>query len=239
MEEQFREWLRQRGYGEPGAVTSYSSAIPLISSHYSQETESEVDIYRITDQALISKIAHDYSQSGRFADFGYGQHGRFRAAIARYSEFFVHHASAEPATESAPIQTEQYHADPQISFSYERDLQTTLCAQISDLFPGYKIFGDDNLGVEFSIGGRRIDVLLECAETQDLVVIELKSGRADYRVFGQISMYISLVKRQFTDRVVKGVIVAGEVDESLRLACETNPDVSVKLYRMSLALEDA
>jgi hypothetical protein len=81
MEHQFREWLVQRG--NTGAASSYPKAINLISEHYSKETGNNTNIYSIKDQILISEIAHDYSQLGRFSKFGFEQHGRFRAAIAR------------------------------------------------------------------------------------------------------------------------------------------------------------
>ena len=243
MEQQFKNWLIQRGYSETGAATSYSKAINQISEHYSQNSGQELNIYAITNQETISQIAHDYSQAGRFSDFGYKQHGRYRAAISRYSEFFVHR-NEQPNTEDDAqsiediLQTQE--SEPhQNNFAYERDLQTTLCAQISELFPGYKIYGKSNLGVEFSIGGRRIDVLLEHLETGNLLAVELKSGKADFRVFGQISMYIGLLQNQFPDKNISGVIVAGEIDDSLRQACEITDKVELKIYRMSIELENA
>ena len=168
MEQQFKNWLIKRGYSETGAANSYSRAIPQISKHYSKNTGKTVDIYSVTDQNTISQIAHDYSQSGKFSEFGYEQHGRYRAAISRYSEFFVHkdhNGTRESAEVIDPIVNIQESELPQTNFAYERDLQTTLCAQISELFPGYRIYGESNLGVEFTIDDRRIDVLLGACRT--------------------------------------------------------------------------
>ncbi len=243
MEQQFRAWLISRGYAENGAATSYPSAIHQISEHYSNNTENEIGIYAVNDQSIISQIAHDYSQGGRFAEFGYRQHSRYRAAISRYSEFFVHKndGSANQNHDNENIGTNAVNEiEPLESrFAYEKDLQTTLCAQISELFQGYKIFGELNAGIEYSIEGKRIDVLLEHIESGDLLAVELKSGTADFRVFGQISMYLGLLQRQFPQKPIGGVIVAGGVDESLKYACETNSNVSLKIYRMSLELENA
>ena len=243
MEQQFKNWLINRGYSETGAANSYSRAIHQISEHYSRSTGEEIDIYSVSDQNIISQIAHDYSQAGRYSDFGYEQHGRYRAAISRYSEFFVHRNDALPPEnidQNLERETiEEDHAPLQTNFAYERDLQTTLCAQISELFPGYRIFGETNLGIEYSIGGRRIDVLLEDIESGDLLAVELKSGIADYRVFGQISMYLGLLQNQFPEKSISGVIVAGTIDESLRQACETTDKVTLRIYRMSIELENA
>lgn len=243
MEEQFKKWLIQRGYSETGAATSYSRAIPQISEHYSDNTGERIDIYAISDQAKISQIAHDYSQSGKFASFGYEQHGRYRAAISRYAEYFVHKHQAALSAPGEVYGSVNKEADEseleRTNFAYERDLKTTLCAQISELFPGYRIFGESNLGVEYSIGGRRIDVLLEKPEKDELLAVELKSGLADFKVFGQISMYLGLLKSQFPSKSVSGVIVAGAIDDSLRQACAITEKVTLKIYRMSIELEDA
>ncbi|TON60858.1 hypothetical protein CGH53_25300, partial [Vibrio parahaemolyticus] len=77
------------------------------------------------------------------------------------------------------------------------------------------------VGVEFQVATRRIDVLLEHKVDNSLLVIELKSGKADFKVFGQLSMYMALVQREFPNRIIKGVIIAGEIEDSLSQAAET------------------
>ncbi len=238
MESKFKQWLINHGYAENGAAASYSRAIPKISEHYSGKCGEVIDIYAITEQAKISEISHDYSQSGKYSEFGYEQHSRFRNAIARYSEFFVSKSDGYTAeiTESEVVAPNEQE---KVNFAYERDLQTTLCAQISELFPDYQIFGAGNEGIEYCIEGRRIDVLLEHSENGNLLAVELKSGEADYKVFGQISMYIGLLKSKFPDANISGVIIAGSIQDSLRQACEITDLVELKIYRMSLELENA
>jgi len=243
MEQQFKDWLIKRGYSKTGAAIGYSRAINQISDHYSKNTGERVDIYAITDQVMVSRIAHDYSQSRKFSSFGYKQHGRYRAAISRYAEFFVYDhvknlSNEETQPSAEPIQVIESETT-KTRFAYEKDLQTTLCAQISELFPGYKIFGESGLGIEYPISGRRIDVLLEQEETGNLLAIELKSGIADFKVFGQISMYLGLLKSQFPEKTISGVIIAGSIDDSLRQACSITNKVSLKIYRMSIDLENA
>jgi len=248
MEQQFYKWLIRRGYSETGAAKGYSRAINLVSKHYSEQTGSHFDVYSITDQNIISQIAYDCSKSGKYSEFGDLQHGRFRAATARYSEFFVLGNEVSSPNQSDEIVQDVSNNDdsqdenelnlPQSNFAYERDLQTTVCAQISELFPGYKIWGESSQGVEYSVGKRRIDVLLEHIESGDLLVVELKSGFADFKVFGQISMYVGLIQKQFLNKTISGVIIAGSIDESLRQACEITDKIALKVYRMSVELED-
>lgn len=239
MEQKFRDWLLQRG--NAGAAKSYPGAIHQLSEHYSAQTGTPTNIYSITDQHVISEIAHDYSQAGRFSQFGYEQHSRFRAAIGRYSEFFVQLIGGEALAEAAIEESTKTDDAKNLgnNFAYEKDLQTALCAQISELFPGYRIYGNGSLGIEYSIGGRRIDVLLEQEESGRLLTVELKSGVADYKVFGQISMYLGLLQEQFPDKEIAGVIVAGSIDSSLKQACAITDRITLKVYRMSLELEDA
>lgn len=238
METMFKNWLLKRG--NKGAANSYPKAIHLISEHYSKKTGAPTDIYKITDQSKISELAHEYSQSGKFSEFGYEQHGRFRAAMGRYSDFFVQSRGEDRSEEYVePPGNEKEIAESTNSFAYEKDLQTALCSQITELFPNYKIYGGLSIGIEYSIGGRRIDVLLEHENEERLLVVELKSGEADFKVLGQISMYIGLLQRQFPEKNISGVIVAGSIDESLVQACETSERISLKTYRMSIELEDA
>ena len=237
MEAMFKNWLLKRG--NKGAASSYPKAIHTISEHYSKNTATPINIYKITEQNKISEIAHKYGQSGEFSEFGYEKHGLFRAAIRRYSDFFVQHSDIEQEDEVIEnTEASQITQELSNTFAYEKDLQISLCSQISELFPNFKIYGGPSIGVEYSIGGRRIDVLLEHESEGDLLVIELKSGEADFKVFGQISMYIGLLQRQFKEKKISGVIVAGSINESLVQACETSDKSSVKTYRMQIELDD-
>ncbi len=243
MEEQFKNWLSKVRRLQIATVNSYARSIRRISEHYSLNTGNQVDIYSVTDQNIINQIAQDYRQTGRFSEFGYEHHSLNRAAISRYSEFFVHHNAGEDNSvlneDVVPeIVIKEASENTQNNFSYEKDLQTTLCYQISELFPGYKIFGDHNSGIEYSINGRRIDILLEQENSGDLLAVELKSGVADFKVFGQISMYLGLLQDEFPNKSVSGVIVAGVIHESLKQACSITDRVDLKTYRMSIELEN-
>jgi len=124
------------------------------------------------------------------------------------------------------------------SFHYEVDLQNALNTQIEKLFPEYKIFGNNGEGIQYKIGGKKIDLLLEHKENDQLLVIELKAGTADFRAFGQIAMYIGLLSEKFTDRVINGVIIAKEIDYSLIKASLINKNIKLMAYEMEFNLEE-
>jgi hypothetical protein len=123
-------------------------------------------------------------------------------------------------------------------FSYEKDLQNSLISQAEELFPGYKIFGEHNEGIEYNINGKRIDLLLENKNEKKLLVVELKAGLADYKVFGQISMYMGPLIQKNHDKEILGVIIAGEIDDSLKMAVLANKNVKTMTYKMKLTLEE-
>jgi len=132
--------------------------------------------------------------------------------------------------------------DPKIeskmNFTYERDLQIALVRQAEKLFPKYKIFGEDLEGVEYQIEGKRIDLLLENITENKLLAIELKSGIADFKVFGQISMYLGLLKKEFPQKNIGGIIIAGKIDESLKYAVATNENIKIMEYKMELTINE-
>ena len=70
------------------------------------------------------------------------------------------------------------------------------------------------------------------------MAIELKAGIADFKVFGQISMYLGLLKKEFPQMSIKGTIIAGKIDESLKYAIITNEKVKIMEYNMELILKE-
>lgn len=122
------------------------------------------------------------------------------------------------------------------NLSYEKDLKNSMITQITELFPEHKIFGENNEGVEYLIDGKRIDLLLE-KNNGSLLAIELKSGTANYKVFAQISLYLGLLMERFPEKEIKGCIVAGEIDNTLKIATKTNQTIKLKTYKMKLELQ--
>lgn len=143
------------------------------------------------------------------------------------------------STENSLIDDEDIdYIESSNNFSYERDLKTSMISQISELFPEHKIYGENNEGVEYLIEGKRIDILLEKSDGT-LVAIELKSGIANYKVFGQLSMYLGLLMDKFPEKEIRGCIVAGEIDNTLKSATKTTGLIRLKTYNMKLELQNA
>jgi hypothetical protein len=119
------------------------------------------------------------------------------------------------------------------NFSYERDLQKSLVQQIDKLFPEY-----DSYDEQYSIESKKIDILLQKKEGNKVTAIELKAGLASREVFGQISSYLGMLMDKFPEKEIKGIIIAGKIDNSLKKACKTNPNIKVMEYNMQITLRD-
>lgn len=121
-----------------------------------------------------------------------------------------------------------------MSLSLERDLEQSLLAKLDLLEPGLRLF-DGAAG-----GGRQLDTgvvgrldLLAVDQQGRLVVIELKGGRVDDRVCGQILRYMGWVAKNLANGArVRGIIVANEFTERVRFAAEAMPDVDLVRYEV-------
>lgn len=85
-----------------------------------------------------------------------------------------------------------------------------------------------------------IDILAVEPETNTLLVIELKKGRAVDQVVGQILRYMGWVDKHLCEggQGVKGIIICEGPNPKLMSALRMIPNVELKLYKIDLELED-
>jgi hypothetical protein len=126
-------------------------------------------------------------------------------------------------------------------FAYEHDLRDYLARNLTLIEPGLTLYSDEGItGVEFPAGGRYIDIL---AVDRDggLVVIELKVSRGYGRVVGQLLRYMGWIERHHAEpgQRVRGVIVAKEITEDLKLACARVQGLLLFEYALSVTLTRA
>jgi len=118
------------------------------------------------------------------------------------------------------------------SLSLERDLEKTLIQNLEQLEPNLMLFQEQGISGQQLDTGKvgRIDIL-GVDRNRNLVVIELKTGKADDRVCGQILRYMGWVKENLAKNMnVRGIIVANDFTESLRYAVRAMSDVTLKKY---------
>lgn len=113
----------------------------------------------------------------------------------------------------------------EISFGLEKDLQTALRKNITNLRPGLMIIDG---GSEKNTMAGRIDIT-----TQDVngntIAIELKAGIAKPDVIAQILSYITALKNEGHNSV-KGIIVANSFHDRVKLAAEALDNIELVEY---------
>ena len=131
-------------------------------------------------------------------------------------------------------------AAEETSLSLERDLERSLVNNLDQLEPGLKLYSTEGVvgqQLETGVVGR-LDLLAVDANG-DFVVIELKAGRADDKVCGQILRYMGWVKREIAgERRVRGIVVASDFSEALKYAVQAMPDVRLKRYEVRFTFAD-
>ena len=86
-------------------------------------------------------------------------------------------------------------------------------------------------GSEFTTSAGRLDILAEDSKG-NLVVIELKAGRATSNVIAQILAYMS-TGREEKNKPGRGILVAGEFDDRVKLAAKAVPTLELRKYAYS------
>jgi hypothetical protein len=155
----------------------------------------------------------------------------------------------DPANDPLPISSDNAALQPSDAvdeelpptpseFAYERDLSAFLSKNLSIIEPGLRLYEEEGIrGIEFPVGGRFVDILGVDAQNR-LTVIELKVSRGYDRVVGQLLRYVSWIKKCLAepDQGVRGMIIAREISEDLKLACSSLPDVELFEYELSVVL---
>ena len=119
----------------------------------------------------------------------------------------------------------------------ERELEQWLVDHWSEVDFGanlvlYTEDGDAKAGHQYDTGEvGRIDLLCEDQDSLDLVVVELKRGRASDQVVGQLARYVGWVEAKLAKgRKVRGIILAPELDRKLHYAVRAIPGTQLLRY---------
>ncbi len=149
------------------------------------------------------------------------------------------------AEERAPSHLEGLAKDESIvsdsQFALEAHLEEFIDRNWENIDFGLNLVGyevDDQTGRQFPAGPWSIDFLCVDKSAGDFVVLELKRGRSSDAAVGQLLRYMGWVEENLAKpgQKVRGIIIAKEVDESLRYAVRNLADVSVLTYRVDFKL---
>lgn len=184
-----------------------------------------------------SRLHHKLRPDGSDNLFFYIDSGRVRLYNAE--------SDPPPITVSNPSGPESPHSEAvdqgvveSSQFAYEHDLRDFLAKNLDKIESGLRLYDDEGItGIEFPAGGRFIDILARDS-SGGYAVIELKVSKGYDRALGQLLRYMGWVQKHQAEpgAKVRGIIVAREITEDLKLACAQVPGISLFEYQLSVKL---
>jgi len=139
------------------------------------------------------------------------------------------------------ISTDQTVEDPAI-FALEKHLEEFLVQnwKQTELGKTYDIYEEDGelVGQQYQSDTGPIDILAISKDKKEILVVELKKGRASDSVVGQIQRYMGYVKEELAEsgQLVKGVIIALEDDLRIKRALAVTSNIDFYRYQVSFRL---
>ena len=104
----------------------------------------------------------------------------------------------------------------------------------------YDIYQEDGelIGRQYSTDTGFIDILAISKDKRELLVVELKKGRASDSVVGQIQRYMGYVLEELVEegQTVRGIIIALEEDNRIRRALAVAPNIEFYKYQVNFRL---
>jgi len=110
----------------------------------------------------------------------------------------------------------------------------------TELGKEYDIYEEDGqkVGEQYETDTGPLDILAVRKDKKELLVVELKKGRASDAVVGQVLRYMGYVSEELaeTGQTVRGAIIALDDDQRIRRALAVAPNVSFYRYQVSFKL---
>lgn len=129
------------------------------------------------------------------------------------------------------------------SFALEKHLEDFLVQNWgqTELGRDYDIYTEDGekVGQQYPSDTGPMDILAIRKDKKELLVVELKKGRASDSVVGQVMRYMGYVAEELAEvgQSVRGIIIAQEDDNRLRRALAVAPNIAFYRFQVSFKLQ--
>ena len=139
------------------------------------------------------------------------------------------------------ISTDESVEDPS-AFAMEKHLEDFLVMNWSqtELGKDYNIYEEDGekVGQQYPTDTGPMDILAVKKDKTELLVVELKKGRASDVVVGQTLRYMGYATEELAEpnQKVRGVIIALDDDKRIRRALSVSPNIDFFRYQISFKL---
>jgi len=160
--------------------------------------------------------------------------------LDRYGEEILRVLGQQPV--ASPIHSSDPLIEDPAAFALEKHLEDFLVENWNQTELGlrYDIFTEDGevVGQQYQTDTGPIDVLAVSKDKTELLVIELKKGKASDNVVGQVQRYMGYVKDMLAEQgqSVRGVIIALEDDLRIRRALAVAPHIDFYRYEVTFKL---
>jgi RecB family endonuclease NucS len=227
---------------KPNQTFSKSDVVPWFGEHYPKVKRNTVGMHvegMSINNALRKHHPSIKAGSGHDLFFKLGP-DRYRLWSQDNDDQPLYKAELEKnvtADQASSIEDDEEADNGGTEFAYERDLQNYLAKNLQRIEPGLRLYEEEEIiGLEFAAGGRYID-LLAVDSQGSYVVIELKVSRGYDRVIGQLLRYMAWIENNMqSDKPVRGIIVAKEITDDLKLAASRISGVKLIEYELEFRL---
>lgn len=140
------------------------------------------------------------------------------------------------------VATDDSIEDPS-AFALEKHLEDFLVSnwKQTELGKAFDIYEEEGelIGQQYQSDTGPIDILALSKDKKQLLVIELKKGRASDVVVGQIQRYMGYVKAELAEpgQEVRGIVIAFEDDVRIRRALSVAQNIEFYTYKVQFKLE--
>lgn len=206
-----------------------------VTSDYQFEPEGPLQHRRQLEWLPVSVHRHDFTEALQNSVGSIGTVSNV-SGHAPEIESFINGVIA-PTIYSTNSEVE----DPS-AFALEKHLEDFLVANWAktDLGKTHHIYSEDgeSVGQQYPSDTGPIDILAVSHDGTELLVIELKRGRASDSVVGQIQRYMGYVQEELTapGQTVRGVIIALDDDKRIRRALAVAPNIEFYRYQIDFKL---
>ena len=157
-----------------------------------------------------------------------------------YGQEILHVLGQQPIL--SPIQSTDPLIEDATAFALEKHLEDFLVANWAQTEIGktHEIFTEEGetVGQQYQSDTGPIDILAVSKDKKELLVIELKKGKASDNVVGQIQRYMGFVKDMLAEegQNVRGIIIALEDDVRIRRALSVAQNIEFFRYEVTFKL---
>lgn len=232
MRPDYQKWLADQEYSENTQLAQLNRVKKVEESYGSLDDHLVKGTYQDVIDSLIYSANDERANKPNPSKIKFDGNIRnnlqsYKNAVVRYRKFLNDPGFQQGLPPQEPLDEDEIvpSAENRQRFSLERDMQMALRRNIASLDSSLKIIDD---GAERAVNSGFIDIT--CDDGSTLVVVELKAGKTDSSVIGQILGYMGDLQEEEGGRAVRGILIAHDFDKRTRAAARVVKSLILMKY---------